>query len=257
MDLKDTRADAARYYDLNPRTPDDLTFYRSRILSPRTTILELGCGTGRVLVPLTQDCTYIHGVDLSPGMIAICREKLRHQKIPEQQASIQIGNIIDLDLGRTFDLITAPFRVFQNLENDAQVDGFFETVRKHLAPTGRCILSAFNPNRDKEGLRAAWSNQEEYHCWETTDGEDRIVCVGRNARIHPDKLILYPDLIYRRFRGEELVDEVVLNFPMRAYYPDEFEQLVQDQGFVVTGKWGGYNAEAYGDGPELVIEFRL
>ena len=43
---------------------------------------------------------------------------------------------------------------------------------------------------------------------------------------------------------------------MRCYYPDEFEQLINGHGFEIVQRWGGYAGEIYGEGPELVIEFR-
>ena len=43
---------------------------------------------------------------------------------------------------------------------------------------------------------------------------------------------------------------------MRCYYPDEFEQLITGHGFEIVHRWGGYAGEIYGEGPELVIEFR-
>ena len=52
----DIRSEAAIYYDLSPEHPEDISFYQDRIPSPDATILELGCGTGRVLVALTSSC---------------------------------------------------------------------------------------------------------------------------------------------------------------------------------------------------------
>ncbi|MDJ0839802.1 MAG: class I SAM-dependent methyltransferase [Acidobacteriota bacterium] len=72
----DIRMDAARYYDLNPLCPEDFAFYRKRLPSPRSSVLELGCGTGRILLPMALECAFIQGVDISEAMISICRDKL-------------------------------------------------------------------------------------------------------------------------------------------------------------------------------------
>ena len=45
---------AARFYDLSPDSPMDIGFYQDRLPSPNTSLLELGCGTGRILVPLAR-----------------------------------------------------------------------------------------------------------------------------------------------------------------------------------------------------------
>ena len=72
-----------------------------------------------------------------------------------------------------------------------------------------------------------------------------------------DPLVVYPHLIYRRFVGDELVDEAVLKIAMRCFYPDEFINRIESEGFRVVGAWGGYAGEAYGSGSELVIEFTM
>ncbi len=101
----DIRAQAAQYYDCNPDVPDDLPFYISHIPSPHAAVLELGCGTGRVTLPLVQHCGYIHGLDLSPAMISICKRKLAETGIPPTRARVEVGEITDFDLGQTFDFI--------------------------------------------------------------------------------------------------------------------------------------------------------
>src|SRR5437899_5371328 len=123
--MNDIRAGVAQYYDVNPEAPNDVPFYTALVPSPEASILELGCGTGRVLVPLAGRCGYIHGIDRSEAMLAVCRDKLRRAKIPVTKAQIALGDISDFALGRTFDLIIAPFRVLQNLETASEVHGFF------------------------------------------------------------------------------------------------------------------------------------
>ena len=66
----------------------------------------------------------------------------------------------------------------------------------------------------------------------------------RRSRIHPDHLILYPELIWRRYRHDAMVDEAVLKIPMRCYYPDEFSTLITEHGFRIIDRWGGYAGEA-------------
>ena len=129
-------SDDARYYDLCPELPNDLPFYRSRLPSPQVRVLELGCGTGRVTAPLAEDCGFIHGLDHSAAMLAICRSKLDKAGFLGSKAKLTESDISDFDLSDRFDLIIAPYRVVQNLGTEAQLEGLFECVRRHVARGG-------------------------------------------------------------------------------------------------------------------------
>lgn len=251
----DIRAAAAKFYDYNPETPVDIRFYRDLIPSADASVLELGCGTGRVTLPMADYCRYIHGIDLSPAMISICQEKLSKAKISSDKAQVELGDITHFALGRTFDLIIAPFRVLQNLETDAEVDGLFRCIRAHLSPGGTCVLNVFRPNYEPEALRQQWVSHEEKLNWEAWIGGKKLVCLDRRPRMDKDKLILYPELIYRLYEDDNLIEEAVLQLLMRCYYPATFERLILDHGFNILNKWGGYAGEIYGDGTELVIQF--
>jgi len=252
----DLRAQAARYYDLNPNPPADVPFYIDRLPGPEVRVLELGCGTGRVSIPLARACGFVHGLDRSDAMLELCREKIARAGLEPGRIVVEHGDITDFDLGSTFDLIIAPFRVIQNLETDTQLDGLFHRIRKHLSPNGRCILNVFHPNRPRDELLRTWVSRKEKLAWEVRQGEERITCHDCRRRLTRYPLVLYPDLIYRRFRGDELLEEVVLHIPMRVFYPDEFLDRIQPAGFTPTGKWGGYAGEPYGQGNELVVAFR-
>lgn len=252
----DIRVEAAKYYDAGPKPVDDIPFYKERIPSPDSTVLELGCGTGRVLVPLSKCCRNIHGLDLSESMISICRKKLDDAGVPPSRAGVQVADITHFDLDRKFELIIAPFRVFQNLETDAEVEGLFRCVRNHLSPEGSCILNVFNPKGDRENLLREWCNETENFCWEAPFEGGHITCHDRRSKMDRDKLILYPELIYRRYEENTLQDEVVLKIVMRCYFPKDFEELIAAHGFQIINRWGGYSGEPYGEGPELVVQFK-
>ena len=200
MDIRET---TARYYDQNSYFPDDIPFYLG-LIPPDARVLELGCGTGRVTLPLAAHCSFIHGIDLSPAMIQIGCKRLQQAGIPPEKAHLELGDITNLNLGRRFDWVIAPFRVLQNLETDGQVD------------------------------------------------DERVVCSSLDAAMDKEKLVLYPKITYRRYRGDTLLDEAVLKIVMRCYYPHDFESLVQHHGFQIVNRWGGYLGESYGHGPELV-----
>ena len=251
----DVRAGPAKFYDLSPHHPDDVPFYLGRLRSPDTRVLELGCGTGRVSVPLAKQCGFLHGIDRSEAMLNICRDKRKAAGLGENRASFAIADISDFQLAERFDLVIAPFRVIQNLETDRQLAGLFGCIRDHLAPDGRCILNVFNPNRTAEALVREWVSDQENKAWEVETEDGRVVCYDVRRRLTPDPLVLYPELIYRRFVGEEMVEEEVLPIPMRCFYPQEFVSLIEAQGFTICEKSGGYAGEEYGAGNELVVEF--
>jgi SAM-dependent methyltransferase len=251
----DIRAEAAKYYDASPTIPNDLGFYQARLPSSQAVVLELGCGTGRVLIPLAARCRAIQGIDISEAMLAHCRQKLQAAGIPASKAQVAPGDITHFALGRTFDLIIAPYRVFQLLETEAQVDGLLQCVREHLAPGGTCILNVVHVQQDLETLRQEWGMTTEVFQWEVPVEGGRLRCDERRPRMDPERRILYPELVYRRSEGDAWIESAVLKIPRRCYAPEEFAQVIRSHGFRIINRWGGYASEPYGEGPELVIEF--
>ena len=252
---EDIRAEAAQFYDVNPTIPDDVGFYQAHLPSAEAVVLELGCGTGRVLIPLAAGCRAIQGIDVSEAMLARCRQKLQTAGIPPSKAQVTLGDITHFALGRTFDLIIAPYRVFQLLETEAQVDGLLQCVRDHLAPGGTCILNVVHLHQDPERLRQEWGTMTEVLRWEVPVAGGRLRCDERLPRMDLEKRILYPELIYRRWQGDAWVEVAVLKIPRRCYAPEEFAQVIRSHGFRIIHRWGGYAGEPYGEGPELVLEF--
>jgi len=133
----------------------------------------------------------------------------------------------------------------------------FRGIQTHLERDGSCILNVFRPFRPREVLIHEWPSTEEQLESEIPFREGTLQSYCRNTRICQEPLVLYPDLIYRYLKNGQVQDEAVLSIAMRCYYPDQFENLITDHGFRIRRKWGGYNGESYGEGPELVVQFGL
>ena len=252
--MTDPRADPAKFYDLATGLPNDVPFYLARVPAGGADVLELGCGTGRVTVPLAQRCTLLCGIDHSEAMLQICRNKLETTGVTNTE--IRLGDIADVHLDQTFDLIIAPYRVLQNLGTDSQVRGLFSGIRRHLRPDGRCILNTFGLQVSREDLRARWTIPEESLDWETPIDGGKVACYIRRLGIDMNPLVLHPELVYRVYEGGDLIEEVTHRFVMRCYYPEELLDLIRTEGFRITATFGGYEGAPYGTpGTDQVVEF--
>src|SRR5271165_7218240 len=79
-------------------------------------VLELGCGTGRMLVPLAQAGLHVTGLDISQRMLERAAEKrARLEAAQHDRVRLVQGDMTLFDLGEQFPLVIIPFRPFQHL----------------------------------------------------------------------------------------------------------------------------------------------
>jgi SAM-dependent methyltransferase len=244
-----TAETSAQFYDYDPTVPEDLDFYRA-LVDSGTHVLELGCGTGRVLVPLARDCATIHGLDASPAMLALCREKLEAAGISGERATLCQGDMADFELGRTFDLVLTPYRSFQSLLDDAQVAGCLACVRRHLAPGGSLVLDAFRPD---PLLLESWAVAAEEPCWEVEDGNLEITCHVQGLGVDRGRQVQRLRLIYRQYVEGVFDQGATVELALRYYAPEQLIARVEEAGLEVVERWGGYRGEPWGAGPELLL----
>jgi ubiquinone/menaquinone biosynthesis C-methylase UbiE len=248
--MPESRNYNAEYYDAITTQTADIEFY-AKFLTANCHVLELGCGTGRVSLALCDKASFV-GVDISNEMLVAARAKDNGRR-----AEFIEGDITAIDLGRKFDLVIAPFRVMQALEFDDQVNGFFRVIQKHLAEKGTAILNVFRPLYSKEEMPLKWCREGENNRAETTLANgDVLKTSDTRKKMDARNQVLHPELIHRRYREGKLIDEHINPICMRYWYADEFKALIERNGFRITGEWGGYSGEKYGEGPELILAFQ-
>ncbi|MEI7950163.1 MAG: class I SAM-dependent methyltransferase [Gammaproteobacteria bacterium] len=120
---------------------DDVGYYR-RLCSERGGhTLELGCGTGRILLPLLQSGIDIAGVDESPGMLAQLRINAKALNL---HPSISSGSLTSFS-SPPCHTVLAPYSVVTYLADTSQLADFFLAVRRVLTTDGMLVLDTFIP----------------------------------------------------------------------------------------------------------------
>jgi ubiquinone/menaquinone biosynthesis C-methylase UbiE len=129
----------APFYDWeNARTVGrrDVAFWRHLASEHAGPVLELGCGTGRIAMPLLKAGVTLVGVDRSGAMLDRARRRAKRARITRRALFVR-ADIRDLPLrDRRFDLVMAPYGILQSLTRDRDLDATLASVARVLRPGG-------------------------------------------------------------------------------------------------------------------------
>ncbi len=247
----------AEFYDVSyaGMRRQDIGFYVEMHREVGGATLELACGTGRILIPSAREGGSLTGLDNSAPMLEVCRRKLVGEPAGvRERVTLVEGDMTDFNLGRTFDLVTIPFRPFQHLLTVKAEKACLACVRRHLAPGGRLVFDVFHPDPRR---MAAAQDFEAAHVdvpetalpdGRTVSRASRITGHHRHAQYNDVELIY--DVTYPDGRHERLVQP----FPMRYYYRYEVEHLLELCGFHVLELYGNFDRSPFADdSPEMIF----
>lgn len=238
----------ARAYDhVGPyRERNDVPFYVEMAQQAQGPVLELGCGTGRLLIPCARAGVTIIGLDLSARMLTACREKLAHESAEVQaRAALVEGDMRHFDLPGPYALITVPFRAFQHLLTTADQLACLRAIREHLAGDGFLVLDLFNPSLPAlvdEARAQEWGDEPEF---ELPDGA-RVLRRMRNPRRDLATQTLKAELIYYVTYPDGRTERIVQAFDLRYLFRYEVEHLLARSGFRVAEVYSDYDRKPFG-----------
>ncbi len=131
--------DYADYYDWeNAQTVGrrDVAFWQRMAAPVEGPILELGCGTGRVAMPVAKQGATVIGIDRSASMLERARRRVRRARLASRVMLIR-GDIRQLPFpDRTFPLVMAPYGILQSLLDERVLSATLKDVRRVLTRTG-------------------------------------------------------------------------------------------------------------------------
>jgi SAM-dependent methyltransferase len=210
-------------------------------------VLEIGCGTGRVLLPIAKSGVECVGLDPSPAMLDVFRKKE-----PPANLTLVSGDAQTFDfLPKQFALIIAAFRVFQHFLSVEEQLTVLANVRRHLAPGGVFAFDLFEPDL----ARVAAAHEPEKEDVRTQDGDvetRRIVSVDR------DHVTQVMNVVFRheRWQSDRKIGEEISSTAMRWFYRFEVEHLLARAGFEVAALYGGFARQPYDAKREMIFVAR-
>lgn len=145
-EISATPFDDGELYDVLYQGVDyDMNCLRTLAREACGPVLDVPCGTGRVLLPLLQDGIDIEGVDLSATMLDRLKQKAAALGL---QPRVHQASMTDFQLDRPFALIVCPCNSFaHNLTTEDQLDSL-RHFREHLLPGGLLVIDSFFPSKD-------------------------------------------------------------------------------------------------------------
>jgi SAM-dependent methyltransferase len=230
-----------------PVTVEDVPFYvglAKEAAAAGEAVLELGCGTGRVTLPIAAAGCEVVGIDSSPVMLDVARGKAKDASNPRWVEA----DMTSFSLDQRFGLTIIPFRSFLMLLTVAEQKACLARVRDHLLPGGRLALNIFNPNlvvmgewlssrkgsleRRKTGPAQVWAGRD-------YDTSDQTLTETRYAEEPSDE--------------GATIARVARDLRIRYVFRYEMEHLLALSGFEVEALYGWFDRRPFDrDSDEMV-----
>jgi SAM-dependent methyltransferase len=250
--MSDTAAEYANfayYYDLYfSQVERDHNFYLEllKLAGEKPHVLELACGTGRLLLPLVKAGYRVTGLDLSEEMLAIAREKIREQPAEiQERVQLVYGDMrhpLETMSEQKFDFIILGFNSFQHLKTEDEQLSCLKETRRLLAPGGFFVTTVDNATPEDVP-------EEKLLKYYGTFPDPR-----RNSRVtlmvsftdyphHHQSLRRY--MFYEKMpdSANEMVCDATLT--LRYFFVDELQSLLEQAGFEILNLYGSYQFEEY------------
>jgi ubiquinone/menaquinone biosynthesis C-methylase UbiE len=232
--------ESAAFYDMGNERPSiaaDIRFYEE-LIAPTESVLEVGCGTGRVALTLAERGNQVTGIDLSPHMLKELCYKIAGRPSVSHRLTLSQADMRAFDLGRTFDWIIFPFRVFQALTTDEDRRLCLDSVRRHMHEGSSAVVTMFNPDAtildgwgrkdvlDFEGADTTGRTVRRYQDQLWHDAQRQVIAATTRYEVYEEGAL-------RRTHRDEL--------ELGYLYPEQCGPLFAASGLAVAEAFGGYD----------------
>jgi SAM-dependent methyltransferase len=185
--------------------------------------LELGIGTGRIALPLSQRGVPVHGIELSKAMVKRLRAKSGGEDI-----GVTIGDFSTTSVDATFSVAYLVFNTIMNLTTQTAQVACFRNVAAHLEPGGSFVIEVGVPS---VRLLPPGENIRAFHVSETRWGIDEFDVAKQGLTSHHFTIV------------DGRLERV--SIPFRYVWPSELDLMAQLAGMRLRVRWAGWSREPF------------
>lgn len=223
---------------------DDIGYYRSLCQQRGGRTLELGCGTGRILLPLLASGIDIAGIDQSPGMLGQLQQDAKALRL---QPEVSLGSLTAFTTPPC-NTILAPYAVVTYLTDASQLAAFFLAVEQSLVADGMLVVDTFIP-RPVQSFSDFRQDYRRPHQGGILQREKRITVAGDCNRIERRYTVM--DAAGLVEQSWTTLDEI------RPWTEAELVNSAIANGFCVVANHGNYTANRTANDQFVTLHFAL
>jgi SAM-dependent methyltransferase len=228
---------------------DDAPFYTSRLKSTDS-VLELGCGNGRLSRLIAPFCGEVHGVDISATMIRRAglfpRPGITSHRITSHRITYHNMDMLDISFPSPFDAIIIPYNTLNLLGDHDSVQRCLHLCRQHLRRGGSLLLHLYHPDSRLTQSKGEIIFQFAIH----TRSNGDIVVKETLKNYQPETDTLFLEERYRvRPHSSSSEPKRDLSHTLRLYAPQlqQWQTLLHQAGFsLAPSPHSQHNTSCYG-----------
>jgi SAM-dependent methyltransferase len=231
----------APFYDIeHAHFDEDANLYMNFAELSGGPLLELACGSGRLLVPLAREGYALTGVDSSRSMLNLARHALEQAGVAEQCALVQ-ENMCTLRLEQKFRLAFIALGSFGHVCTRQEQRQTLAVVHDHLTVGSRFILDISNADaRYMEQLSGQVLHQG---TWKRDDGS--LLSHFVSPASSPTKHLLELTHFYEEHQQGGAVQRTVTTTHLYLFERSEVELLLEEAGFGIIDVFGDYELSPF------------
>lgn len=231
----------APFYDIeHAHYQEDVDLYRDFAVVCNGPVLELACGSGRLLLPLAEEGYAVTGVDTSAAMLSLAQQRLEHAGVASHCTLVQ-QDMCSLQLEQRFRMAFIALGSFAHVYVRKQQQQALAAVRAHLTPGAMFVVDIANADiRYMENMSGQVLHQG---TWQKEDGTILTHLVSPTSS--PTRHLLELTHFYDHFRQGEPVRRTMVKTWAYLFERGEMELLLEQAGFVIQDIYGDYEMNPF------------
>ncbi len=243
----------ARFYDAeNADKSDDLQLYSELAAAYTGDILDVGCGTGRVLIHLARQGHRVHGIDIDRAMLERLERKLQEMPQLHKNTHVKQADVLEHEYHMPFALILLTYNGLMHFHKQSQQIALLCKLRRWLQQDGLLVIDLPNagpafaaPDSEAPTLERTFMDPETGH----------LIMLQSLSFIDRSRQLLHVDWIYDAIDGDGNVKRLLAPHVLRYYFLAEIRLLLERCGLKLAAVYGDCDRADYSVESERMIVF--